>query len=98
MLVGVSDDPRIAILGGTAGIGHGIALRLCAAGESVVIGSRVAERALEAAARVRALVPRALVSGQTNLEAVRLAARVVLSVPFEGVAALLPTLASELRD
>ena len=33
-----------------------------------------------------------------GVEAARLASRVVLSVPFEGVAPLLPMLASELRD
>jgi len=94
----MNDAATIAILGGTEGIGHGLAVRLCAAGESVVIGSRVAERAADAAARVRALVPHAQVTGRANPEAAAAASRVVLSVPFEGVAALLPMLGSTLRD
>jgi 8-hydroxy-5-deazaflavin:NADPH oxidoreductase len=94
----MSDARSIAILGGTAGIGHGLALRLCAAGESVVIGSRVAERADDAAGRVRALVPGARVTGRTNPEAAAAASAAVLSIPFEGVAALLPMLQSTLRD
>jgi NADPH-dependent F420 reductase len=94
----MSDGATIAILGGTAGIGHGLALRFCAAGESVVIGSRVPERAADAAARVRALLPDARVTGRANPEAAAAAARAVLSVPFEGVATLLPMLESTLRD
>jgi NADPH-dependent F420 reductase len=94
----MNNAATISILGGTEGIGHGLALRLCAAGESVVIGSRVAERAADAAARVRALVPHAQVTGRANPEAAAAASRVVLSVPFEGVAALLPMLGATLRD
>ena len=45
---------RIAIVGGTGGMGYGLAVRLAAAGQDVVIGSRSADRAQSAAARVKA--------------------------------------------
>jgi predicted dinucleotide-binding enzyme len=47
--------PRtIAVLGGTGPEGYGLALRWARAGESVVIGSRDARRAQDAAARIKA--------------------------------------------
>ena len=48
---------KIAILGGTGDQGLGLALRFCQAGREVVIGSRKAERAVEAAENVRSQVP-----------------------------------------
>ena len=48
----MSDGP-IAVLGGTGDQGLGLALRLCAAGRDVVIGSRTLDRATAAAAQVR---------------------------------------------
>jgi predicted dinucleotide-binding enzyme len=45
MRVALTGMPTTTILGGTAGLGHALALRLCAAGDSVVIGSRSAEKA-----------------------------------------------------
>src|SRR5690606_4528176 len=48
----VSASP-IPIVGGTGALGFGLALRLARAGHEVVIGSRDAGRAEEAAARVR---------------------------------------------
>ena len=44
----------IAILGGTGPEGLGLALRWARAGETVIIGSRDAARAREAAAKIRA--------------------------------------------
>jgi NADPH-dependent F420 reductase len=73
----------LAILGGTGAQGLGLALRFAAAGEAIVIGSRVAERAQEAAAKVRAAVPEARVEGRENLD------RVVLTLPVEGLAPML---------
>jgi NADPH-dependent F420 reductase len=79
----------LAILGGTGAQGLGLALRFAAAGEAIVIGSRVAERAQEAAAKVRAAVPEARVEGRENLDAAGLADRVVLTLPVEGLAPML---------
>jgi NADPH-dependent F420 reductase len=79
----------LAILGGTGAQGMGLALRFAAAGESIVIGSRVIERATEAAAKVRAAVPAAKVEGRENLDAAAIAERIVLVLPVEGLAAFL---------
>lgn len=68
---------RVAILGGTGSFGHALARRLAALGEDeIVIGSRDAERAREAAAALGG----SQVSGATNEEAVRGADLVVLAV------------------
>lgn len=76
---------RLAILGGTGAQGLGLALRFAAAGEAVVIGSRVPERAQEAAAKVRAAVRNASVEGRENDEAAALADRIVLTLPVGGI-------------
>ncbi|HEY8515927.1 MAG TPA: NADPH-dependent F420 reductase [Candidatus Binatia bacterium] len=86
----------IAILGGTGAQGMGLALRLAQAGEKLVIGSRVAERARDAAAKVRAAVPGAEVDGRENLEAVTLASRVIMTMPVEGLSAFLERAAGDL--
>lgn len=72
----------IPIVGGTGALGAGLARRWAAAGASVVLGSRSAERAEEAAAKVREAVPDADVSGLDNAEAARAAEIVFLTVPF----------------
>ena len=48
---------QVTVIGGSGALGSGLALRLAAAGVPVVIGSRDAGRAEEAAARVREQVP-----------------------------------------
>lgn len=79
----MSQENIIAIIGGTGAQGLGLALRLCRAGRRVVIGSRVADRARQAAADVGQRVPGATVEGVENAQAVVGAPLVVLSVPFE---------------
>jgi NADPH-dependent F420 reductase len=59
-----------------------MALRWARAGRATVIGSRSAERAEEAAARIRELVPGADVEGLVNEEAAGRAEIVFLTVPF----------------
>jgi 8-hydroxy-5-deazaflavin:NADPH oxidoreductase len=76
---------KLAILGGTGAQGLGLALRFAAAGEPIVIGSRVAERAQDAASKVRAAVPAAQVEGRENLDAAAVAERIVLTLPVEGL-------------
>jgi hypothetical protein len=63
----------------------------------IVIGSRVAERAVEAAARAGQLVPEGSFSGLDNREAVHGAEIVVLSVPFRSQSETLTNLKTELR-
>jgi NADPH-dependent F420 reductase len=82
----VSQENAIAIIGGTGDQGLGLALRLCAAGRRVAIGSRVPDRAQRAAEEVSTRVPGAAVEGLGNAEAAAAAALVVLSVPFEHTA------------
>ena len=53
----------IPIIGGTGALGAGLAMRWAQAGVPVVLGSRSAERAEEAAAKVREAVPGADVRG-----------------------------------
>jgi 8-hydroxy-5-deazaflavin:NADPH oxidoreductase len=72
----------IPIVGGTGALGAGLALRWARAGLPLAIGSRSAERAEEAAARIRAAVPGAEVEGLLNEEAARRAEIVFLTVPF----------------
>jgi NADPH-dependent F420 reductase len=82
----------IAIVGATGGLGFGLALRLARAGASVVLGSRDAERAIEAASRARMLVPGAPISGAENSVAIAGAEMIVLSVPFAAQATTLKSL------
>jgi NADPH-dependent F420 reductase len=80
----------IAVLGGTGAEGFGLALRWAIAGETVIIGSRDAERAQEAADRIKLRAgASAHVSGMENAAACAAADLVVLTIPFEGQAALL---------
>ncbi|HEV3207037.1 MAG TPA: NADPH-dependent F420 reductase [Terriglobales bacterium] len=83
--------PRtIAVLGGTGPEGYGLALRWARAGETVIIGSRDAGRAQEAAAKIRSAAgSQAKVSGAENAAACADADLLVLTIPFEGHAALL---------
>jgi NADPH-dependent F420 reductase len=79
----------IGILGGTGAHGRGLARRFAQAGHEVVIGSRKAERAQAIAATYKG------VRGGSNAEAAA-AELVVVTVPYEGHAELLRSLAPEL--
>jgi NADPH-dependent F420 reductase len=79
----------VGIVGGTGPEGLGLALRLAAAGEPLVIGSRSLERAEIAAEKIRAAVPRATVAAATNDDAVLQADPVVVAIPYDGLAAFL---------
>ncbi|HEX5763401.1 MAG TPA: NADPH-dependent F420 reductase [Solirubrobacterales bacterium] len=72
----------IPIVGGTGALGAGLALRWAKAGHPVTIGSRSAERAEEAAARIREAVPGAEVEGLQNEDAAQRGPIVFLTVPF----------------
>jgi 8-hydroxy-5-deazaflavin:NADPH oxidoreductase len=72
----------IPIIGATGALGWGLAMRLAAADQPVVIGSRSAQRAEEAAGRVREAVDGADVEGLVNDEAARRGPIVFLTVPF----------------
>jgi NADPH-dependent F420 reductase len=88
-------DP-VSILGATGDLGYGLAVRWTRAGVPVIIGSRDAGRAAEAAERVRGAVPGATVAGHDNAAAAAAAPVVVMSVPFAGAAATYKSVAESL--
>jgi NADPH-dependent F420 reductase len=81
---------KIAILGGTGAEGFGLALRWARAGETIIIGSRDAKRAQEAADKIKQQAgTNAAVSGNENNAACAAADLIVLTIPFENHATLL---------
>lgn len=90
---------KIAILGGTGNEGAGLGLRWAAAGHEVIIGSRVGERAEQAAAELAAQLPAGgAISGLENVAATEQADIVVLSVPYKGQTPTLAAIKEALGD
>ena len=88
----------IAIIGGTGPAGTGLALRWARAGDTVIIGSRDAGRAEQTANMIRKRVgANARVSGMENSAACAASDLLVLTVPFEGQAALIKQLKPAIR-
>ncbi|QYC40448.1 prephenate dehydrogenase [Nonomuraea coxensis DSM 45129] len=81
----------IGILGGTGDQGKGLARRFALAGHQVLIGSRSAERAQEAAGSIGAGA-----RGAANADVATEADLVIVAVPYEGHKALLESLRAEL--
>ncbi|RSN16096.1 NADPH-dependent F420 reductase [Nonomuraea sp. WAC 01424] len=81
----------IAILGGTGDQGKGLARRFALAGHTVLIGSRSAERAQEAAGSIGSGA-----RGGANADVAAEADVVIVAVPYEGHKALLESLRAEL--
>jgi len=86
----------LAFLGGTGPEGLGLALRFAAAGEPILIGSRIADRATAAADKIRAAVPGARADGYENLDALGRSDRIVLAFPFDGLPPFLDAAGSRL--
>jgi NADPH-dependent F420 reductase len=96
MNVGVSRT--IGIIGGTGPAGTGLALRWARAGGTIIIGSRDAARAEQTAEAIRKRAgASAQVSGLENSAACAASSLLVLTVPFEGQAALLKQLKPAIR-
>ena len=88
----------IAVIGGTGPAGMGLALRWARAGETVIIGSRDAARAGQTAESIlRRVGANVQVSGMENSAACAATDLLVLTVPFEGQAALLKQLKPAVR-
>ena len=88
----------IAIVGGTGKEGLGLAWRWAKAGETVIIGSRDAERAQAAAEKIKQRVgASAKISGDTNASACASTDLIVLTVPFEGHAEILNQLKTAIK-
>lgn len=82
---------NVSVLGGTGEQGRGLAQRLARAGQSVMIGSRTAERAQSIAAEIGSDV-----AGGSNEDAARFGDIVIVAVPWNGHRELLESLASDL--
>ncbi|PYN04937.1 MAG: NADPH-dependent F420 reductase [Candidatus Rokuibacteriota bacterium] len=89
---------NIAILGGTGKEGAGLATRWARVGHSIIIGSRDAERAKTKAAELREATHKLPIMGESNAEAARLGAVVVIALPAQGLAATLPEVREGCRD
>jgi 8-hydroxy-5-deazaflavin:NADPH oxidoreductase len=92
----------VGILGGTGPQGRGLGVRLAAAGQRVLLGSRDAGRASEVAADVALRAEPAAagaavsVQGGSNVDVAGLADLVIVAVPFAGHVATLAELAAPL--
>lgn len=93
----MADLPTIPIVGGTGALGSGLATRWAQAGAPIVLGSRSAERAEEAAVKLREKVLGADVRGLENGEAAGQAEIVFLTVPFRAQSENLNNLREALR-
>ena len=89
---------NIAILGGTGKEGAGLATRWALVGHSIIIGSRDAERAKTKAAELREATHKLPIMGESNAEAARLGAVVVIALPAQGLAATLPEVREGCRN
>jgi 8-hydroxy-5-deazaflavin:NADPH oxidoreductase len=88
----------VCIVGATGALGFGLALRLGGSGIPIVIGSREAGRAHEAAARAVSRIPDGSFVGLPNHEAAREAEIVILSVPFRNQSETLTNLKEVLHE
>jgi 8-hydroxy-5-deazaflavin:NADPH oxidoreductase len=92
----------VGVLGGTGPQGRGLAVRLAAAGQRILLGSRDADRASEIAVRVAEHAGAAAggvevsVQGGSNVDVAGAADLVIVAVPFAGHAATLAELAGPL--
>ena len=95
------EDLVVGVLGGTGPQGRGLAVRLAAVGQRVLLGSRDADRAREVAASVgeraaTAAVGEVSVQGGSNTDVAGAADLVIVAVPYAGHAATLAELATPL--
>lgn len=89
----------VAIIGGTGDEGFGLALRLAAAGEAIVIGSRSEERGAAAAEQARETLGarlRGTVDGTSNQQAAQSSETVFVTVPFAGQAEIYRSIAGSI--
>ncbi|MBZ5494997.1 MAG: NADPH-dependent F420 reductase [Acidobacteriia bacterium] len=73
---------HIGFLGGTGIEAKGLALRFAAAGASVIVGSRSAERAAQAAERYNTILGESLIRGAGNHAMLDASEIIFLTVPF----------------
>jgi NADPH-dependent F420 reductase len=96
------EDLVVGVLGGTGPQGRGLAVRLAAAGQRMLLGSRDAERCAAVAAQVADRATAAAggvevsVQGGSNTDVAGAADLVIVTVPFAGHAEVLADLAGAL--
>ncbi|MGZ4650252.1 MAG: NADPH-dependent F420 reductase [Kineosporiaceae bacterium] len=96
------EELTVGVLGGTGPQGRGLAVRLAAAGQRILLGSRDADRARGVAADVAGRASSAAggaevaVQGGANVDVAGAADLVIVAVPFSGHAATLAELATPL--
>jgi NADPH-dependent F420 reductase len=95
------EDLVVGVLGGTGPQGRGLAVRLAAVGQRILLGSRDADRAAETAAHVSERARTAAsgevsVQGGGNEDVAGAADLVIVAVPYAGHAATLADLATPL--
>ncbi|SFU02668.1 hypothetical protein SAMN05660657_04853 [Geodermatophilus amargosae] len=95
------EDLVVGVLGGTGPQGRGLAVRLAAVGQRVLLGSRDADRAREVAEEVAGRAAtvsggEVSVQGGSNLDVSGAADLVIVAVPYAGHAATLAELAAPL--
>jgi NADPH-dependent F420 reductase len=87
----------VSILGGTGALGRGLAARLARAGHPVVLGSRDAARAREAATELAAAIGGGVrIDGAANEEAAAAGDIVLLATPWDETGASIAALAEQL--
>jgi NADPH-dependent F420 reductase len=91
-----TDRLTIAILGGAGKEGGGLAMRWANAGHRIIIGSRDAGRAAEAAGEINTALGRDVAQGMDNLAAAKAAELVVLAVPYSAQLATLEAVRAHL--
>ncbi len=82
MNANTTERMTIAILGGAGKEGGGLAMRWANAGHRIIIGSRDAARAGEAAGEINAALGADAARGMDNMSAAKAAELVVLAVPY----------------
>jgi len=93
--VSLLENQTVAVLGGTGPQGRGLARRFAAAGVTVVLGSRAADRAQATAAEL-AEATGGPITGAANADAAAAGDIVIVAVPWDGHKELLTELAPAL--
>ena len=92
-----STKQTIAILGGTGALGTGLAVRWIRARHAVIIGSRTAQKAIDAAAELKSQHQLSPADATDNVSAAEAADIVVLTVPFAHQRSTLESVKSQLE-
>jgi NADPH-dependent F420 reductase len=87
----------IGFIGGTGHQGRALALRLSAAGEKVILGSRAHEKAEKAVAHIKAIKEGLAVFPATNEEVAKKAETVFLTLPYECMEEVIGPLKADLK-